>query len=105
MKVKSARWDLSKNEFYACTVNKITIEEDEKAANYCHRRVGRPYNWNYFDIDTRSKFYCSQLVYSAFKDLFSIDLNTNMFKSPLGNPIHPYELLSSNKTTVIGRYK
>lgn len=45
------------------------------------------------------------MVYSAFKDLFSIDLNTNMFKSPLGNPIHPYELLSLNKTTVIGRYK
>lgn len=29
-------------------------------------QVGKPYNWNFFDITTTSKFYCSQLAWRAW---------------------------------------
>ncbi|SMO34267.1 YiiX/YebB-like N1pC/P60 family cysteine hydrolase [Propioniciclava tarda] len=58
-------------------------------ANYSSAGIGKPYNSNFYDVDTRSKFYCSQLVWAAFKDTASINLDTSAFLWA----IHPYELI------------
>jgi len=97
-------WGNTKNEYYAVFPLKASINDGEKAAEYCKKKTGLSYNINFYNIDTRKKFYCSQLVYASYKDLFKIDLNTDAFKSKLGNPIHPYELLDSNNILPLVHY-
>ena len=48
-------------------------------------------------FDTRAKFYCSQLVWASYLDLYEIDLNT----STLGSIITPMELVNTDKTYTI----
>ena len=50
--------------------------------------LGKPYNYNYFNVSTRKKFYCSQLVWAAFKDNYGIDLDTSDF----GDAVHRWNL-------------
>ena len=97
-------WSKTKKEYYACVPWDASANDERKAADYCYNMIGKDYNWNYFDVKTRKKFYCSHLVYASYKDLFGIDLNTDTFKTVAGNPIHPYELLTSSKTWVIAHY-
>lgn len=98
-------WSKTKNEYYACAPYDASMDDMGKAANYCHRRIGKPYNYNYYNINTRKKFYCSQLVYASYLDMFGINLNTDAFKDAAGNPIHPYELVSTPKTMLLAHYK
>ncbi|WP_349820066.1 hypothetical protein [Catenibacterium sp. RTP21428st1_D7_RTP21428_210409] len=51
----------------------------------------------YYDVNTRSKFYCSQLVWAGFKDKYNVDLNTSQY----GAAVHPLELVSSDKTMIL----
>lgn len=92
-------WDKSKNTCYGVTVKGTSTRQDAVAANWCYLQYQyrRPYNFNYTDVKTREKFYCSQLVYAAFLDYYGIDLNTPAF----GVAIHPMELVNTNKTTKI----
>lgn len=101
---------LGNNDWYntrtTCTgvvVNDTTSEQDRMAADWCYKQIGKPYNYNFFNTSTRDKFYCSQLVWAAFYENYGIDLNTDAFNSSLlgGNPIHPAELVSSEKTSIV----
>ncbi|MGC3955705.1 MAG: YiiX/YebB-like N1pC/P60 family cysteine hydrolase [Propionicimonas sp.] len=111
-------WETSKKKAYGLTVKSTTVAQDAKAAEWAKDKVGKPYNLAYWNIDTRSKFYCSQLVWAAFKDNFQVDLNTSAYSywglerrcSSTGicvtvpkkyNPIHPMELVDTDKTSVI----
>lgn len=94
-------WHTSKSQAYGITVRSTTAAQDAKAADYCYNQRGYPYNFDYFDINTRTKFYCSQLVWAAFKDLYNIDLNTSAY----GTAIHPLELRDTDKTSLIYRKK
>ncbi len=94
-------WDTSKTTCTAVGVSGTTAEEDRIAADWCYKQKGKPYNYNYFNTGTRNSFYCSHLVWAAFKDKYGIDLNTDAFKTPVGNPIHPSELVSSSKTFTV----
>lgn len=95
-------WNTSKKTTYACTPKKTLYSQDKIAADYCYDRIGKPYNWNYFNIDRRNKFYCSHLIYAAFLDKYNINLNTSDFSVPfLGNPVHPLELASNNYVYLI----
>ena len=94
-------WYSTKKTCYGGSVRSTTTTQDANVANWCYNRIGKPYNYNYFNTSTRSKFYCSQLVWAGFLDLYGIDLNTSDFKVPgLGNPVHPLELLDNNYTYV-----
>lgn len=98
-------WVKSKKEFYSCVPRKLNVDQMGRTANYCHNQIGKKYNYNFFDIDTRKAFYCSHLVYASYIDLYKINLNTDKFKTPLGNPIHPYEILSNSKMMVVSHVK
>lgn len=82
---------------YGISVKGTTVDEDNEASNWCYRQLGKPYNYNYFNVSTRKKFYCSQLVWAAFKDNYGIDLDTSDF----GDAVHPMELVNSSKTYTI----
>ena len=96
-------WNTSKDQTYAVTVNNVTAEQDSRAANYCYSQLSKPYNWNFYRMDYRDKFYCSHLIRSAYLDLYDIDLNTSDFDLLNAKAIHPMELVNSEKTTLIYR--
>lgn len=99
------RWDETKTTCYAGAVSSNNIYQDYTAANWCYDQLGKPYNYNFFNTGTRTKFYCSQLVWASFLDTCSVDLNTSEFSTPFGNPVHPGELLSTDLTYLIyGQY-
>ncbi|MDD7267193.1 MAG: YiiX/YebB-like N1pC/P60 family cysteine hydrolase [Lachnospiraceae bacterium] len=79
------------------TVKRTTNLEDRTAADWCYNQIGKPYNFNFLNTETRSSFYCSQLVWAAFLDNFGINLDTSSF----GGAVHPLELAASPETRVI----
>lgn len=91
------RWYRTKKTCWGVTVKKISAKKDAAAAEWCKRQLGKPYNYNYFNIKTRAKFYCSHLVWASFRDKYRIDLNTSAF----GIAIHPLELVSTSKTRTV----
>lgn len=98
-------WNTSKNQAYAVTVKDTTSKQDVSAADYCYSQLGKPYNWNFYRMDYGDKFYCSQLIRSAYLDLYDIDLNTGDFDILTGKAIHPMELVNTSKTKLIYRKK
>lgn len=94
-------WNTTKSQTYGVTVGSTTAAQDEAAANYCYQQRGIQYNYDYYNINTRTAFYCSQLVWAAFKDKYGIDLNTNDY----GTAIHPMELVNTSKTSLVYRKK
>lgn len=89
------------NTLRSISVKGTTVDEDNEASNWCYRQLGKPYNYNYFNVSTRKKFYCSQLVWAAFKDNYGIDLDMSDF----GDAVHPMELVNSSKTYTIYEVK
>ncbi len=90
-------WNKTRKKCYGVTVIGTTTTQDSNAANYCYKQIGKPYNWNYLNVSTRSSFYCSHLVWAAFKDLYGIDLNTGSY----GAAVHPMELVNTSRTSKI----
>ena len=90
-------WYSSHGTCKAVTVNATSNAQDAAAADWCYGQIGKLYNFNYLYVAGRDRFYCSQLVWAAFLDLYGIDLNTNEF----GPAIHPAELVATPKTTLI----
>lgn len=91
----SNTWNTRYNTVYGATTLDITDEDDVNAANYAYEQKGKPYNWNFFNPDSDSSFYCSQLVYKAFKDTTGIDINKG------GGIVFPIDLIESNKTHIV----
>lgn len=67
------------------------------AASWAEKQEGKPYNWNFFDKTTTSKFYCSQLVWLAWKNQ-GIDTETGSFPNGV---IAPADLVNSSNTYVV----
>lgn len=94
-------WNRSKDQAVAATVKATSNAQDEQAATWASHQRRKPYNYNYADKNTRSRFYCSQLVWAAFKDNFGINLDT-----PVAFPaVHPAELIVNDKVKVVYRKK
>lgn len=87
-------WNKTRSKCYGVTVSGTTTTQDSNAANWCYRQIGKKYNWNYLNVSTRNSFYCSHLVWAAFKDLYGIDLNTGSY----GVAVHPMELVNTSRT-------
>lgn len=90
-------WNTSKNTCYGITVSGTTTAQDNAASNWCYKQIGKPYNYNYLDKNTRAKFYCSQLIYAAYLDNYNINIDTSAFVTA----VHPMELVNSSNTYTI----
>lgn len=86
---------------YQYGVKKTTVRQDQQASEWAARQIGKPYNRNFFNINRRDAFYCSQLIWAAYKDITGVDIGTWAW----GVAIHPFELMSSNETELIYRNK
>ncbi|ADL08510.1 cell wall-associated hydrolase-like protein [Thermosediminibacter oceani] len=62
------------------------------AADYSYAQIGKPYNYNFFDINRTDAFYCSQLAWRAWKNR-GWDLND-------GGAVWPVDLVESPHTVV-----
>ncbi|ALS36258.1 uncharacterized protein YycO [Enterococcus rotai] len=82
-------------------VKSTSVAQDKKAALWAEKQVGKKYNNNFLNRGTRSTFYCSQLVWAAYKDTANVDLDTWRYASA----VHPFELHQTDKTTLIYRKK
>lgn len=92
-----------KQRVYAVDVNATNDYQEGVVAEYCATYTGKPYNWNFFNMDTRDSFYCSQLIRAGFLDSYNLDLNTPEFDAPFGKVMHPIEFVDSGKSTLIYR--
>ena len=99
-------WMSSCSEVYGIRVKGVTAEQAAAAADWCRQQIGKAYNYNYLDKRTREKFYCSQLVWAAFYDLYRIDLS-DIGLGPLTwtTAVHPMELVNSDRTETVFYYK
>ena len=68
-------WMSTRREVYGLKVKETTPAQDAAAAEWCKGQIGKSYNYNFLNKRTRDSFYCSQLVWAAFYDLFDIDLS------------------------------
>ena len=93
-------WKKTKKKIYGVTVVSTNTGQDRSAALWCKNQKGKAYNWNYLDTKTRKRFYCSHLIWAAYKDKYNIDLNTSLF----GKAVHPMELVNSSKTVTLYTY-
>lgn len=98
-------WNTSKKQAYGVSVASTTVAQDSAATDWCINQVGKPYNWEFYRMDYRHKFYCSHLVRAAFLDKFGIDLNTGDFDALGAKAIHPMELVNGPETYLIYRNK
>ena len=80
-------------------VKRTSVAQDQAAAAWATRQIGKPYNRQFSNINRRDAFYCSQLVWAAYKDTTRVDIGTWEY----GYPIHPFELIHSNETQIIYR--
>ncbi|WP_052330020.1 YiiX/YebB-like N1pC/P60 family cysteine hydrolase [Thermicanus aegyptius] len=78
----------------ARTVRSTTVSEDEQAAELAYSYIGKPYNYNFFDIDQDDSFYCSQLVWYVFYHTADVDLND-------GGAVWPVDLSETDESYVI----
>lgn len=64
-------------------------------AAYCVAQIGKPYNANFLNTVTDEAFYCSQLIYLAYRE-FGIDLGASpvrMLTNPIGSEEIPFLIL------------
>lgn len=57
----------SRKYVYAMYVKGATASNYSGAARYAEGKIGKPYNWNFINPWNENAFYCSQLVWKAWK--------------------------------------
>ena len=71
-------WKTKKNNIAAVTVRNTTVKQDSKVSDWCKRQKGKQYNYNYYSINSKGSYYCSQLIWAGYKNLYKINLNTKI---------------------------
>lgn len=95
---KYDNWTTRYKKVWGITTYGTTAAEDADAAKWAEEKIGAPYNYNLFNIENTSKFYCSQLVYKAFKTKTGVNLNW------LGGIVTPADLVNDGDSYVIYTY-
>lgn len=88
-------WNSQYNVVYGVSANDTTAAEDNTASNEAASYLGKGYNYIFTYTSGRSLFYCSQLVWASFKDLYGINLDDD------GGIIWPADLALTNNVNMI----
>lgn len=95
-------WNKTKKITFGLKVNNTTSQQLNEVMDYIKKQENKKYNFNFFNTKIRDKFYCSQLIFSAFYDVLDINLDTNLFgNAAKKGAIHPLELVLSKNTKVV----
>ena len=79
-------------------VHATTVQQDHDAAVWAATQLGKPYKFP-TTLGNRDAYYCSHLVYAAYKDTSGVNLDT--IKWP--GFIHPFELLDTSNVSIVYR--
>ncbi|SDY86702.1 YiiX/YebB-like N1pC/P60 family cysteine hydrolase [Thermoactinomyces sp. DSM 45892] len=85
-------WDDRYKHVRGLWVKQADGDDYNYAASHARAKIGLPYNFNFFNTSTTSRFYCSQLVWRAWYNK-GFDLND-------GGAVWPVDLIESPKTTI-----
>lgn len=91
----SNTWNSKYKTVYGLSSKNVPASKDSAAADYAYAQKGKPYNSSFSNTETTSKFYCSQLVYKAFKEKAGINLNQG------GWIVFPIDLVQSSNSYTI----
>ncbi|MCM3674749.1 hypothetical protein M3699_12845 [Peribacillus simplex] len=95
---KSAKWTTRYKKVWGVTTSGTAASQDAAAADWAVSKKGKPYNMNFFDIENTNKFYCSQLVYKAYKTKTGVNVNW------LGGIVTPADIVNTTKTYTIYKF-
>lgn len=84
-------WNVTRNTCYGLKVHTLSKQQRFEVASWCGRKNTLPYNFKFYNVETRSAFYCSHLVWAGFKDKYNVDLNGGQY----GKAIYPPEMIDS----------
>jgi uncharacterized protein YycO len=64
---------------YDLATSSMSDDRRRTIVRFARAKIGQPYNWNFFNKKANDKTYCSQLVYSVYKDSWTqpIDLDSD----------------------------
>ena len=102
--VSRNNWKTKKANVAAVTVRDTTIEQDCKVSDWCKKQKGSKYNYNYYSINSKGSYYCSQLIWAGYKNLYKINLNTKMYDLGTKSAIGPFELVTKNSSVLYPIY-
>ncbi|MBE5935711.1 MAG: hypothetical protein E7262_07965 [Lachnospiraceae bacterium] len=102
--VSRNNWKSTKKNMAAVTVRKTTINQDSKVSDWCKKQKGKKYNYNYYSINSKGSYYCSQLIWAGYKNLYNINLNTKYYDVGSKKAIGPYEFVSKTSSVVYPIY-
>ena len=89
----------NKSKAYLLGVKNAKSTQYGTAAKNAEKHIGKAYNWVFTNKTTTSSFYCSQLVWRAWKDAgFDVEVG-----SIANGVISPADLVNSSNTFVISR--
>lgn len=92
VKVYNNNWRDRYNTIYGLGVGSTTANQDKTAATWAYNKRNSPYNWIFEQPELTNAFYCSQLVYKAYKSTTGVNLNYG------GGAVFPYDLVRSGET-------
>ena len=97
-------WKTRKCNMAAVTVRKTTRAQDAKVSDWCRRQKGKKYNFDYYNMNKVKEYYCSQLIWAGFKNLYKIDLNTKAYDVGNKKAIGPYEFVRKSASVIFPIY-
>lgn len=97
VRIRPGQWQDGK--VWQVSVKGTTGAQDNAVAQWAATKEGNPYHANFVDTSPRDRFYCSHLVWAAYKDVTGTDIGEGRWLSI----IFPYELMNTNDTTLIYR--
>lgn len=97
-------WKTKKANMAAVTVRKTTVAQDAKVSDWCRKQKGKKYNFDYYNMYKVKEYYCSQLIWAGFKNLYNIDLNTKAYDVGKKKAIGPYEFVRKSSSVIFPVY-
>ena len=97
-------WKTKKANMAAVTVRRTTTKQDAKVSDWCRKQKGKKYNFDYYDIKKVKEYYCSQLIWAGFNNLYKIDLNTKAYDLGKKRAIGPYEFVRKSSSVIFPIY-
>lgn len=95
---KYDKWTSRYSKVWGVSTSSTSAAQDVEAADWAVAQKGDPYNYIFTDIENTSKFYCSQLVYKAFKTKTGVNVNW------LGGIVTPADIVNSGETYTFYTY-
>ncbi len=78
-----SKWYNAYDSFWVKRIKNSSYAMTLAARNYAYSKLGYPYNYNFFDYKNTSRFYCTSLVYRAWRSGAGINLDSTLSIPPL----------------------